>query len=448
MQRKMKLSFCLGLLCWCYTFSVYTQSILAPGGKISDYQGRFNVDTFKIEVKGLPNRIDDQFGLAKVCLNINHQRVSDLKIELLSPDGSAIWLTNRNGGDDGRNYMNTCFTSNGFNGYIHQGQAPFTGEYIPDGRFSFINNDQDPNGTWNLLIRDLRTGETGDLHLITLEFGADPMPNEGKTPCSFEEPENCTCPATAARCELLPDLIILEAFTKNQIKEYAWDDPYYPGQLRFAATMANVGDGPLETRGKNEWICGNEPVDSAAICPDGEQARQKIYQRVYRLEGDEMKWDDIPAGTNYFDDKPGHDHFHVDSWVEFRLTKANAEGKKEVVSKSNKVSYCLFETGICTARDNLCRWNGQVYDYTNLPNYGLGEYPDCFPALQGISVGGYDTYGLLYEGQYVELPPNLPSGEYILEIEIDPEHRYQEKTKANNTLFFPVHISKQMTSRD
>jgi len=127
-------------------------TILAPGGKIGDYTDNFRIDSFPIVVKNIPQTIDANFGLAKICINISHRRVSDLKVELLSPDGSSIWLTNRNGGDEGMSYMSTCFRSNGFNGYIHQGEAPFTGEYIPDGRIEFLNNGQNPNGTWYLKI--------------------------------------------------------------------------------------------------------------------------------------------------------------------------------------------------------------------------------------------------------------------------------------------------------
>src|SRR5690606_4148222 len=108
------------------------------------------------EVGGLPPHINAEFGLGKICLTIVHPKVSDLKIELISPDGTGIWLTNRNGGDTGSGYYNTCFRVRGHSGYIHQAKAPFTGEFIPDGRLEFLNNGQDPNGTWYLLVQDLR----------------------------------------------------------------------------------------------------------------------------------------------------------------------------------------------------------------------------------------------------------------------------------------------------
>lgn len=53
--------------------------------------------TFSIPVSSLPNQIDTAFGLEKVNLSIKHSRISDIKVELFSPDGTVIWITNRNG---------------------------------------------------------------------------------------------------------------------------------------------------------------------------------------------------------------------------------------------------------------------------------------------------------------------------------------------------------------
>lgn len=423
----------------------FAQSFYAQGGRIADFNGKELADTFAVQIKGLPPQIDTNFGLTKVCFDITHGRVSDLKIELINPAGASIWLSNRNGGDVGGNYNGTCFRANGFSGYIQDGKAPFEGEYTPNGRFEFLNNHTNPNGTWKLLISDLKTGLRGSLNFFTLEFSSNPMPNLTKGPCSIENGAGCTCGDEGASCELLPDFVILPTFTQTQLKEYPKDDPYYPGQLRFAASIANIGDGPLETIGKGEWYCGNTLVDSASKCADGAFPRQKLYQRVYKKKGDKIEWYDYEAGTNYFDDQPGHNHFHVDGWVEFRLIKKQKKGlieKKVVIGKSRKVSYCLFDSGICN-NDGLCQVDSVNFGQNNLPNYGMGNYVDCKSKKQGISVGGYDTYGMMYEGQYIQLPKGLKSGQYFLEIEIDPSRIYKEKKRSNNLFTMPVVISKQ-----
>ncbi len=422
------------------------QTFGAQGGPIRDFNGVAKADTFPIRVQGLPIRINRTFGLAKVCLSVFHARSSDIKVELVNPAGASIWLTNRNGGDNGQHYANTCFRSNGFSGYIHLGTAPFEGEYIPDGRFTFLNNDTDPNGLWYLLVTDLRAGVRGNLNTVSLAFETDPTPNAGQPPCSFENPAYCQCPP-GTNCELLPDLVILPRFTQTQIKEYAWNDPNYPGQLRFAASIGNIGDGPLETWGKQEWYCGDKRVDSTLRCPDGSYARQRIYQRIYQKKGDTLIATDRPAGTNYYDNQPGHNHYHVDDWVEFRLVKitpgTRASPRRRVIAKGRKVSYCLFDSGICNNSDSLCTCNGTVYGERNLPNYGLGNYGECKSMKQGISVGGYDTYGVMYEGQFIKLPRGLPKGTYQLEIEIDPTGSIRERNRANNLFTMPIQLSKQ-----
>lgn len=426
---------------------VYGQSFPAQGGLINDYAGRYRVDSFPIQVKGLPSRITtDSLGIARVCLDIFHGRTSDLKVELLSPDGTSIWLTNRNGGDAGQHYRNTCFRQNGFSGYVHQAKAPFPGEYTPDGRFSFLNNGQNPNGTWYVLIQDLKTGETGALNYIRLEFDRQDS-RQASQPCALDSANACLCPDGSNACDLLPDLIILPRFTQTQIREYARNDPNYPGQLRFAVSIANIGDGPIETLGKREWTCNGQLVDSTRQCPDGSYARQRLYQRIYQKSGSKLTWTDRLAGTNYYDSHPGHDHFHVDDWVEFRLvrltTSKQGGARRTVVAKGRKVSFCLFDSGICQSGDSLCTYRNQVYGQKTLPNYGMGNYPDCKAQKQGISVGGYDTYGMLYEGQFIQLPKGLASGAYQFEVEIDPGKIYLEKDRTNNIYRQTVHIARQ-----
>ena len=203
-----------------FCFSGFSQEFYTSGKKISDFKGGFQIDTIPIKVHGLRSKIDTSYGLVKVCLNIEHPRVSDLKIELLAPDGSLIWLTNRNGGEKGSNYLNTCFRSNGFNGYIHQANAPFIGEFVPDGRMLFINNGQNPNGNWSILVQDLKEGLTGIVHYVKFEFGDKPMPNSDKGGCSTEHPEFCHCANNLNNCQLLPDLVVLPKFTDDQIQEF------------------------------------------------------------------------------------------------------------------------------------------------------------------------------------------------------------------------------------
>jgi len=283
---------------------------------------------------------------------------------------------------------------------------------------------------------------TGELDSFSLQFGNHPAKLKIIKRCSFENPELCLCDGNKENGDMLPDLVIVPSFTENQVYEYAANDSMYPGQLKFAATIANIGYGPMEIKGNNKWYCGDSLVSGNVKCSNGENSRQQLVQRVYYKENNKLKWRDLPAGTMYLEDMPGHNHYHVDNWVEFRLVKMKGKRKKPVITKGHKVSYCLFSTGICNNSDQLCNMYGKQYGET-MPNYGLGSYADCRIEKQGITVGGYDTYGMMYEGQYLNLPKGLKNGEYWLEIEIDPDHKYMESNKRNNTFRMKINIQKQ-----
>jgi hypothetical protein len=427
--------------------AVHAQQFTGRGGSITDKQSGYAVDSFPIVVSGLPATINASFGISKICINITHTKVSDLKVELLSPDGTSIWLTNRNGGDNGQGYFNTCFRANGLSGYVNLAEFPFTGEYIPEGRMTFLNNGQNPNGTWYLLIQDLRSEHVGSLNSLTIGFEENPTPGAGNEPCRLDNGAPCKCPDGNRDCELLPDMVAFATPTKSNFKEYPHNDPNYPGQLRFAVSIGNIGDGPLEIMGNNNWFCGDTPVkDLSTICEDGTHARQHVLQRIYHKQGDSLVAKDLKAGSSYYEDLPGHNHYHIDNWVEFRLVSKKSNGKRrKLIAKGRKISFCLFDSGICNNADGICDVGGQIYGDKNLINYGLGNYIHCntHSQSQGLSVGAYDTYGLFFEGQHLDLPKGLRAGTYHLEIEIDPEGMYREKDKSNNILSIPIQLNKQ-----
>jgi subtilisin-like proprotein convertase family protein len=433
-QSSLVLGLLLVLLC-----SANAQQFNGRGALIEDFEGTPSPAISWINVEGLGTSASKNYGLVKVCMTIVHQRLSDIKVTLTNPSGRSIWLTNRNGGEEATQYSNTCFSLTGFTGYIHEAKNPFNGEFIPDGKFEVLN-EGDLTGDWQLAVEDLRTGATGTLSYWSLFFGEYDKNTKGK--CSEKQPQNCICDNGKKQGEMLPDLILLPHFPTDQFQEYGADHPDFPRQIKFAVSIANIGNGPMEVRGSGQWFCGEQAVDSSAVCQDGLQARQYIYQTIYRKKGNRIHKKQVQAGTNYYDNKPGHNHYHVDNWVYYQLLKVEAGVETEVCSGS-KVSYCLFDSGICNDADELCLFNGVKYGFTTLHNYGFGGYTDCYAGVQGISVGGYDTYGSMYEGQFLQLPPDVTNGEYILRITVDPKGLYRESDKHNNTLNIPVTLTKQ-----
>ncbi len=86
-----------------------------------------------------------------VIIDLNHNRVSDLDIFLISPDGTRVELTTDNGGN-GHDYIDTLFDDNATNP-ITTGTAPFTGSFKPEGSLADFNGLYGL-GTWTLEITD------------------------------------------------------------------------------------------------------------------------------------------------------------------------------------------------------------------------------------------------------------------------------------------------------
>jgi len=418
--------------------SLLAQSFSTANVKLYDYFNRFFIQEIPIVVTDLPEKTDNFFGLEKIKISLHHGRVSDLKIQIQSPDGNTAWITNRNGGTDGENYVNTTFEQYGKNGLINAALAPFTGSYTPDGEISIFNNsEKNPNGEWKLLIEDLREDEEGFLDSVSLIFGEKPAFITQRQFCNFDNPQFCVCRDKLTN-ELLPDLVIVPQFAKTQYKEFAWNDAVFPGQLKIAVAIANIGYGPLEVVPDTlvtGSCCG---ADSLKVI---DEKRYPLYQKIYSKKENIFFDKKVKSGTIYFESKPGHQHYHVDDWIEMRLVKVE-KNKKIIVCKGQKVSYCLFTTGMLYEKDSSSLINGKFYG-RDMPNYSLGNYFACSFQKQGISVGGYDYYGMMYEGQFLRLPKALKNGEYVLEIEIDPQHKYKESNKKNNIFRMPILIRYQ-----
>jgi hypothetical protein len=147
------------------------QTFTASGGDIPD-DGSFIV--FEIPVNGLPNATDTTtFGLESVCFDIFHPWSADLHIILRTPDGTETTLVSGQGGDqDG--FVQTCLSGNAVES-IFSAWYPFTGTFRPVGDMGHLNNGQNPNGTWQLIILDTYAfADAGNLTEWSITFGPNP----------------------------------------------------------------------------------------------------------------------------------------------------------------------------------------------------------------------------------------------------------------------------------
>ncbi|MCB9354810.1 MAG: CotH kinase family protein [Lewinellaceae bacterium] len=128
----------------------------------------------ELQVTGLPEEINDcTFGLESVCFSISYSEVRHLIVTLYAPDGTMIKLAHLNGRDEADHFANTCFGEIGK--YFPWEHPPYYGGYQPILPLGTINNGQNPNGTWKLVVEEYQGDEhDGLLERWSLTFGKDP----------------------------------------------------------------------------------------------------------------------------------------------------------------------------------------------------------------------------------------------------------------------------------
>jgi hypothetical protein len=197
----------------------------------------------------------------------------------------------------------------------------------------------------------------------------------------------------------LPDLAPLASRTQEYIHGWSIDRHEKPGRtlLRLTTAMANFGAGPLELR-------GGRVVDGA----------QQVFQRIYQEDRDKPR--DRLAGD--FTYHPEHGHTHFDDFAAYRLRVMREDGGVgRIAREGSKVSFCLTDSDPVD---------------TDLPGAPLGgEYDSCSTDVQGISVGWADVYSQSLDDQWIDVT-GLKSGEYWLEVVVDPANRILESNENNN----------------
>jgi hypothetical protein len=106
--------------------------------------------------------------------------------------------------------------------------------------------------------------------------------------------------------------------------------------------------------------------------------------------------------------------WRLDGYEVFRLVDA----KGQVVARGKKAGYCLMDA---------------------MDAAGTGRKPRYTCGEQGITPGWADLYANRDDCQWVDVT-DVPDGDYTLEIEVDPEHRWTESDEANNVTRVPVHL--------
>ncbi len=205
----------------------------------------------------------------------------------------------------------------------------------------------------------------------------------------------------AAQQDLLPDIIVNDDQLYDRSIVVAGGRTY----LRLSNGTANIGAGKLYLYGGQSY-------------PDN---TQDVIQRVYRTDG---SWYDRPAGRFVY--HPVHNHIHFENWCNYRLRERLAnDGVGDVVAQGTKTSFCILDL--------------VVYD-SSLPGFNpAGQFRSCDSTTQGLGVGWMDVYSQNLAGQSIDIT-DVPTGDYWLESEVDPDRHLLESNAGNNITRVPVSI--------
>lgn len=407
--------------------------VTSAGGVILDPPA---VETFPIIVSTLPAAIDSTFGLVRVCFNIVHTYDADLDIRLQSPDGTVMELSNNNGGS-GDNYTGTCVAENATGDEIAAQSAPFTGIFYPDQSINTMNNGQNPNGTWYIVILDEAPGDTGHLMNATITFDNNPPPTHLGASCTTTYALGCNCPDGTSDCDLLPDMVNSGEYLSQDWSEHS-------GFIWEGVATPNIGYGPMELHGTGQCFCDTTPVSCSATCLDGTDPKEMVNQTIYHKSEADMTKYTVPAGTMTY--HPSHGHIHVDDWT-YNTLRIRGPGDDPttwpIIGEGTKQSFCLINLGTCANGNGYCvNDSGNVVDQSTMPNGGLGTVTGCGED-QGIFVGNYDVYSQGLDGQEIDFG-NICNGQYYIVSITNPNHVIHEMNYNNNWSKTPVTLTQQM----
>ena len=194
-------------------------------------------------------------------------------------------------------------------------------------------------------------------------------------------------------------------------------------RLRFAASLANFGPGPLLVRPQGR-----------SKCPRGQHPALQVVHRDANNDGAfQLKRDkaalrrDVGCMLHH----PGHKHWHYDAMARYSLRRA---GSDEILVARNKVSFCL--------RDNR-RVRVPVEMQV------ARQFRRCTRSSQGqgISPGWTDLYKADLNGQWLRLPRGVDGAVLCLDLEADPRGQLIETNEMDNATSIAIRIDRRTVRR-
>ncbi|HLA68041.1 MAG TPA: lysyl oxidase family protein [Acidimicrobiia bacterium] len=183
--------------------------------------------------------------------------------------------------------------------------------------------------------------------------------------------------------------------------------------LRFSATIANTGSGPLQIHASRTCSgCGSMTTE----------------QSILRSDGTILT---IPSpAVVLFETEDGHHHWHVQGMEGYALWPLGESAGVPVVSA--KYGFCFFDGRHVKPGRNASPTEPVhvVADCGNPESTGLDV---------GLSVGWGDTYPWYLYGQFIDVTA-VGDGRYLLCLTVDGDGAYVERDEDNNQAWAKIRI--------
>jgi Lysyl oxidase len=187
-------------------------------------------------------------------------------------------------------------------------------------------------------------------------------------------------------------------------------------RLRFAASLANFGPGPLLVlpQGRSKCPRGHHP------------ALQVVHRDVNNDGAFQLKRDkaELRRDVGCMLHHPGHKHWHYDAMARYSLRRP---GSDEALVARNKVSFCL--------RDNR---RVRVPAEMQVAR----QFRRCTRSSQGqgVSPGWTDLYKADLGGQWLRLPRGVDGDVLCLDLEADPRGQLIETNEMDNATSIAIRV--------
>jgi len=116
-----------------------------------------------------------------------------------------------------------------------------------------------------------------------------------------------------------------------------------------------------------------------------------------------------PLGNPEFVYSSCHNHYHFQEYADYRLLDMGGN----IVARGHKQAFCLVD----------------LWQVPGLGGNPRAQFPTC--EFQGISAGWADIYHRGLDCQWIDIT-GVPSGRYVLEVQINPAHVIKEHDYSNN----------------